>query len=116
MDEDEESADLVALEKKLEAKNEAKNRSRETSINTNSNPASPNPKAPAEEASTSPASSMMSQETTKEKDDKGKARTTLEEDGNDEGVAQLSEMLCSLVTNHAGETRYIGKSQFFPHS
>jgi hypothetical protein len=43
--------------------------------------------------------------------------TTPEKDSQDserEEVAELSEMMCSLVTNTNGETRYIGTNQTLP--
>lgn len=42
---------------------------------------------------------------------KDRPTTTAEDEqpGEHEEVEALSEMMCSLVTNHYGETRYIGK-------
>ena len=37
------------------------------------------------------------------------AKVDEEEDDTQEGVEELSDMMCSLVTNNCGETRYIGE-------
>jgi hypothetical protein len=36
------------------------------------------------------------------------AKVEDEEEEKQEGVEELSDMMCSLVTNNCGETRYIG--------
>lgn len=49
----------------------------------------------------------------KEKEKDNEKRKSLEPEkgkGEEEEVEALSEMMCSLVTNNSGETRYIGTS------
>ncbi len=114
--EDEESTDLGALEKRLEEK---KQQSRHGSTMTGSNPTSPSqPASSTHEAAVSPNSTATSHEGSKdrekdkdkkEKDDHANHATLSEVDEGEEDVANLSEMMCSLVTNHSGETRYLGK-------
>lgn len=56
---------------------------------------------------TTPNRSTPSPNTTKENDQE-KANTTDKEKAREEEVEALSDMMCSLVTNNCGETRYIG--------
>lgn len=80
-------------------------------MTTTSNPTSPSqvPSA-AEGAHSTPQSTLTSPEPGKEshKDDKRKSITPAEDNQEEEEVEALSEMMCSLVTNQCGETRYIG--------
>lgn len=53
---------------------------------------------------------MTSLESPKEGDDRRKSMDVKQQDkDNNEEVEALSEMMCSLVTNTSGETRYIGR-------
>lgn len=75
-----------------------------------SNPTSPslgNGTTPQAESS-SPRSALTSPEpqTSEKNGEKGQK----EPEKSPEEVADLSDMMCSLVTNNCGETRYIGKS------
>lgn len=121
MGEDEESTDLGALEKRLTEKNQ---QSRHGSLATGSAPTSPSqPASAGDGAMSSPQSGVTSPEAgkekekdkdkeKKEKDEKRKSFTPSndQEDESEEEVAALSEMMCSLVTNQSGETRYLGRS------
>lgn len=101
---------------------ERNTKSRQTSMAaTTSTPTSPSqatsiPSA-ADGAELTPQSSMTSPNPAA-KDGKPKSITPAPaDDGEREGgeeVEELSEMMCSLVTNNYGETRYIGKSQRCP--
>jgi hypothetical protein len=58
-----------------------------------------------------PRSSLTSPEPVKDKEKDNEKRKSLTPDrgrGEEEEVEALSEMMCSLVTNNSGETRYIG--------
>ncbi|PNY29113.1 Transcriptional activator protein acu-15 [Tolypocladium capitatum] len=104
------ATDLGELERKLAEK------SRHESMTTTSNPTSPSqvPSA-AEGAHWTPQSALTSPESGKEShgDDKRKPTTPPEDGQDEEEVEALSEMMCSLVTNQCGETRYIGSSSGF---
>lgn len=106
---DDDPSDLGVLEKKLADK------SRQTSLLTGSTPVSP-----SQVDGSTPQSSLTSPgKAFQEAQEKVK---TMSEDRKDddsdsekqEEVEALSEMMCSLVTNQCGETRYIGAS--FAHS
>ncbi|ATY60138.1 fungal specific transcription factor domain-containing [Cordyceps militaris] len=109
LNDDDPDTDLGALEKKLQEK------SRQASLAIGSN--SP-PVSPLQADNCTPRSSMTSPG--KESADKRKSGLSAEDrrakDSDDEGheeVEALSEMMCSLVTNQSGETRYIGSSSGF---
>ncbi|KAF4978656.1 hypothetical protein FZEAL_4999 [Fusarium zealandicum] len=115
---DEEDGDLGALEKKLMERNQ---KSRQASMAAASTPPSPSrpPSIPSalDGAESTPQSSMTSPKPTI-KEDKHKAVTPAPaaddaENEDKEEVEVLSEMMCSLVTNNYGETRYIGSSSGF---
>lgn len=99
------ATDLGTLEKKLVEKHQ---QSRQASQAT-SDPISPQPTLAQEGSASTPHSSLASPAPTKDSD-KTSAATPEKDDQEDgrEEVAQLSEMMCSLVTNNNGETRYIG--------
>ncbi|KAK2603769.1 hypothetical protein QQS21_004054 [Conoideocrella luteorostrata] len=111
LSEDDNGTDLGALEKKLAEK------SRQASTVATS-PMSPSQTISAHDGiDSTPQSALTSPDPTKDKqsDEKRKSITPAE-DANDQGeeeVAALSEMMCSLVTNQSGETRYIGSSSGF---
>ena len=106
------ATDLGELEKKLAEK------TRQASMTTASNPTSPSqvPSA-AEGAHSTPQSALTSPEPGREshKDDKRKSITPAEDSQEEEEVEALSEMMCSLVTNQCGETRYIGMQRCRQH-
>ncbi|KAH6964160.1 hypothetical protein HG530_003442 [Fusarium avenaceum] len=125
---DDEDGDLGALEKKLM---ERQQKSRQPSMAVVSGPNSPSHSVPsaADGNVMTPQSSLTSPNSIT-KDDKRKsttpapattpstaqAPTTNGEEANPEDqveVEALSEMMCSLVTNNFGETRYIGSSSGF---
>lgn len=106
LDEDDNTTDLGALEKKLTEKH---SKSRQASMVTTSSPTSPSqaPSGPDGSMST-PQSSLTSPHPIK--DEQRKSVTPMDENGEEqEEVEALSEMMCSLVTNGYGETRYIGE-------
>ncbi|KAM0484690.1 hypothetical protein ACHAP7_003252 [Fusarium lateritium] len=125
---DDEDGDLGALEKKLM---ERQQKSRQPSMAVVSGPNSPSHSVPsaADGNVMTPQSSLTSPNSIA-KDDKRKSTTpapattpssapapaTNGEEANPEDqveVEALSEMMCSLVTNNFGETRYIGSSSGF---
>lgn len=108
--EDDGATDLGTLEKKLAEKKQA---SRHASQVAQSNPTSPSQATSGqEETSSTPRSALTSPEPPKDKEkDKDEQRKSVDEQRpeSEEEVEALSEMMCSLVTNNSGETRYIGK-------
>ncbi|KAF7543926.1 hypothetical protein G7Z17_g10352 [Cylindrodendrum hubeiense] len=120
LDDEEGDVDLGVLEKKLMERNR---QSRQTSLATTSSPASPSQATSAPSATdgagSTPQSSFTSPAPAAVKDEnvKHKSMSPAEDkDKNPEGqeeVEALSEMMCSLVTNNYGETRYIGSSSGF---
>ncbi|KAI8714446.1 hypothetical protein NCS52_01164400 [Fusarium sp. LHS14.1] len=113
---DEEDGDLGALEKKLMERNQ---KSRQASMATASSPASPSQTASVPSAIDGTGSTPQSSLTSPNpviREDKRKSVTPAPDDANPEDqeeVEALSEMMCSLVTNTYGETRYIGSSSGF---
>ncbi|KAI0471927.1 N-terminal binuclear Zn cluster-containing protein [Xylariaceae sp. FL0804] len=109
--EDDESTDLATLEKRLAEKHQ---HSRHTSQAAQSNPTSPSLTTSGQEgAGSTPQSSLTSPEPTKEREFKREGSQDPDESKTEEEVVALSEMMCSLVTNQSGETRYIGSSSGF---
>lgn len=108
--EDDGATDLGTLEKKLAEK---KQESRQASQAAQSTPTSPSQATSAHDGTAStPRSSLTSPEPPKDKDrdEKRKSIDDQRQEGEEE-VEALSEMMCSLVTNNSGETRYIGTSR-----
>lgn len=104
--EDDGATDLGTLEKKLAEK---KQESRQASQAAVSNPTSPSLATSAQEgAASTPRSSLTSPEPPKEGEEKRKSVDGGRPQESEEEVEALSEMMCSLVTNTSGETRYIG--------
>lgn len=109
LNDDDPSTDLGSLEKKLQEK------SRHASLATTSN--SP-PVSPLQADNSTPQSSLASPgKEPKEPAERRKSGLSAEDrrardsdDEEQEEVEALSEMMCSLVTNQSGETRYIGTS------
>ncbi|KAI8964019.1 N-terminal binuclear Zn cluster-containing protein [Daldinia sp. FL1419] len=107
---DDESTDLATLEKRLAEKHQ---QSRQASQAATSNPTSPSQATSGHDgAASTPRSSLTSPEPTKDRDYR-KDGSPQPERPKDEEVESLSEMMCSLVTNQSGETRYIGSSSGF---
>ncbi|EJT77502.1 fungal specific transcription factor domain-containing protein [Gaeumannomyces tritici R3-111a-1] len=105
--EDDGATDLGTLERRLAEKT----RSRQASM-VASNPTSPSHTASGPEGNAStPQSALTSPEPPK--DEKRNSLTPENEGEKEEEVAALSEMMCSLVTNNSGETRYLGSSSGF---
>ncbi|OAA67664.1 fungal specific transcription factor domain-containing protein [Cordyceps fumosorosea ARSEF 2679] len=109
LNDDDPDADLGALEKKLQEK------SRQASVAIGSN--SP-PVSPLQADNATPQSSLASpgKETAEKRKSGLSAEDKRAKESDDEGheeVEALSEMMCSLVTNQSGETRYIGSSSGF---
>lgn len=102
--------DLGTLEKRL---SEQKDPSRRPSMAI-SNPTSPAQSTTGKEGNDdSPNSSLTSPEAQKEQFSKEKKEEASSEEKKtekkrEEAVEELSDMMCSLVTNNCGETRYIG--------
>ncbi|KAL7797671.1 N-terminal binuclear Zn cluster-containing protein [Trichoderma ceciliae] len=107
-----EDDDLAELEKRLTDKSDL------AAAAQSSSPSSPLHLTSESEGTASPRSSVTSPDLHKDKDrgqeEKNKpAATPGSIQGEEEEVEALSEMMCSLVTNQCGETRYIGSSSGF---
>lgn len=114
--EDDNGEDLGVLEKKLVEKHQ---QSRQASQAVASQPTSPSQATSGRDGTSStPRSSLTSPEPVRDKEkdrdhdhDKRKSAPPgppEEKKQDEEEVEALSEMMCSLVTNTCGETRYIG--------
>lgn len=116
LDDEDGATDLGTLEKKLAEK--VQQRSRQAShVTAISNPTSPSQATSVQDGPAStPQSVFTSPEPQKDKekekdDDSNNKRNSSVAPGNgEEDVEALSEMMCSLVTNQSGETRYFGKA------
>ncbi|KAL7936689.1 fungal-specific transcription factor domain-containing protein [Trichoderma chlorosporum] len=106
-----EDEDLAELEKRLIEK------SGQAPAAQSSSPSSPARLTSESDAAASPRSSITSPDLQRDKDrgqeDKQKLATPPGVLYGEEEVEALSEMMCSLVTNQDGETRYIGSSSGF---
>ncbi|KAH8767955.1 fungal-specific transcription factor domain-containing protein [Hyaloscypha sp. PMI_1271] len=98
--------DLGTLEKRLAEKRESQRQSEAPG----SQPTSPSHSTPNEGSGSTPRSTLASPEPNSKNGDKRKS--TISEKSEEE-VEALSDMMCSLVTNNCGETRYIGSSSGF---
>ncbi|KAL2157221.1 hypothetical protein VTH06DRAFT_6357 [Thermothelomyces fergusii] len=104
------ATDLGALEKKLAEKHQ---QSRQAS-QAISDSTSPQPNSGQDGSGSTPHSSLTSPGPAKDGDKRTSATPENDDQDDDqEDVAELSEMMCSLVTNTNGETRYIGSSSGF---
>ncbi|OLN85001.1 putative transcriptional regulatory protein C530.05-like protein 6 [Colletotrichum chlorophyti] len=113
-EDDDADTDLGTLEKRLAEKQQ---RSRQVSQAV-SDPTSPLQATPGQnETDSTPHSAITSPEPTKdsgkEPRDGDKRKASVSDEKEQEEVEALSEMMCSLVTNQSGETRYIGSSSGF---
>lgn len=109
-DDDNGATDLGTLEKKLAEKTA---QSRQNSQAAASNPTSPQTTPGQDGNNSTPRSSLASPMPEPAKDKEGEKRPLIAPDKEDkketeQEVSALSEMMCSLVTNTNGETRYIG--------
>ena len=104
LDEDDGATDLGALEKRLAEKAQQKRASQATS-----HPTSPSQATSGKDGAMSPRSALTSPEPAKDSDKRSSVAPDEPEEQERE-VEALSEMMCSLVTSHNGETRYIGKT------
>ena len=102
-EDDSSATDLVTLEKKLAEKRLSRQASQAVSDPTS--PAQPTPSQDAVPALT-PQSSLSPEPG--HKDERRNSLVPEKSEKDEEAVAALSEMMCSLVTNNSGETRYIG--------
>lgn len=103
--------DLGTLEKRLADKNLSSQRG---STGPASNPTSPTQSTPNEGTGSTPRSALTSPEPPSKSGHGERRNGTAEpEKPAEEGVEALSDMMCSLVTNNCGETRYIGSSSGF---
>jgi hypothetical protein len=107
LDEDDNGAtDLGTLEKKLAEKHQQSRQASQVA----SNPTSPSQATSGQDGNPStPRSSLASPEPAKDGEKRKSLTPEKEKKGEEEEVAALSEMMCSLVTNNYGETRYIGR-------
>lgn len=105
------ATDLGTLERKLAEKQQE---SRQASQAAHSSPTSPSQATSGHEAGDyTPRSSLTSLESPKDGDDRRKSMDGKQQDKENEEVEALSEMMCSLVTNTSGETRFLGSSSGF---
>jgi hypothetical protein len=108
--EDDGRTDLGTLEKRLQERSQSAARSTVTSPQSQASPAtvggrpvgSPSISTPLNQSVTSPETGNTSTEDASTKDPQKK-----------ENVDALADQMCSLITNTAGETRYIGSSSGF---
>ncbi|KAI1117235.1 N-terminal binuclear Zn cluster-containing protein [Nemania sp. NC0429] len=111
--EDDEATDLATLEKRLAEKHLQSKTGSHASQSSHSNVTSPSQATSGPDGSDStPRSSFTSPEPPRERESRGE-HSPPSDRKNEEEVAALSEMMCSLVTNQQGETRYIGSSSGF---
>ncbi|KAI1813963.1 N-terminal binuclear Zn cluster-containing protein [Poronia punctata] len=111
-----EATDLATLEKRLAEKNRQSKHASHASHISQASQSSPTSEyqatSPPEGAGSTPQSAFTSPGPTGDRNNR--RETTPPSDGHsEEEVAALSEMMCSLVTNQQGETRYIGSSSGF---
>lgn len=98
---EDDNVDLGMLEKRLAEKRE----SQRASAAPGSNPTSPSQVSQADGNGSTPRSSIASPEPQVKNGDKLASEAP---EKSEEEVEALSDMMCSLVTNNCGETRYIG--------
>ncbi|KAI9646677.1 hypothetical protein NHQ30_004674 [Ciborinia camelliae] len=100
--------DLGTLEKILQEKNLSRRASAVPGSNATS-PTQSTPGGPADGNGATPLSAIASPEPNKGSEKRNsKGGTNGESEEKEEPVEALSDMMCSLVTNNCGETRYIG--------
>ena len=100
--------DLGTLEKRL-AENKQRSQSHKSPSTAASNPTSPSHSSPNEANEYTPRSTAPDSPPSKSGiSNRGKNKSCDEPAKSEECVEDLSDMMCSLVTNNCGETRYIG--------
>ncbi|KAF7927621.1 uncharacterized protein EAE98_006003 [Botrytis deweyae] len=105
--------DLGTLEKILQEKNQSR-RASAVPASSATSPTQSTPGGPPEANGSTPKSTIASPEPNKESEKRqSKDSKSGETDENGEPVEALSDMMCSLITNNCGETRYIGSSSGF---
>ncbi|KAH8652373.1 fungal-specific transcription factor [Xylariales sp. PMI_506] len=105
--EDDDMTDLATLEKRL-AEKHGQNRQ---VAGLMSEPTSPSQATSGRDGSMTPQSALTSPEPAK--DEEKRRASSVHQERSEEEVEALSEMMCSLVTNQSGETRFIGSSSGF---
>ncbi|KAI0490951.1 N-terminal binuclear Zn cluster-containing protein [Xylaria cf. heliscus] len=111
--EDDEATDLATLEKRLAEKRQQSKHGSLASQASLSNPTSPSQATSGPDGlDSAPQSALTSPEPIKEREFK-RDHSPPPDGKSEEEVEALSEMMCSLVTNPQGETRYIGSSSGF---
>lgn len=105
-DDDNGATDLGTLEKKLVEKQQQSRQASQAA----SNPTSPSQATSGQDANSSASRSSLASPEPAKGSDKGRSVTPEKDNAEEEQeeVSELSEMMCSLVTNNYGETRYIG--------
>ncbi|KAI1819051.1 N-terminal binuclear Zn cluster-containing protein [Xylaria intraflava] len=110
---DDETTDLATLEKRLAEKRQNSKHASQASQASQSSATSPSQAASGlDGVESAPPSALTSPEPAKERENRRDFSPPSDGKGEEE-VAALSEMMCSLVTNQQGETRYIGSSSGF---
>ncbi|KAI2623426.1 N-terminal binuclear Zn cluster-containing protein [Xylaria nigripes] len=107
---DDEVTDLATLERRLTEKREQLKTESQTTQASQSNQDSPSQAAVRSHGSNSSTQSAFTSPEPAEKRGFRTHHSLPEEEKTGEEVAALSEMMCSLLTNQQGETRYIGSS------
>ena len=114
--------DLGTLEKRLAEQRHrrsdpgtpSKSPAGSTSTGTLARPSSDSQRpSPRMDQPSTPKSSVASPDSAKDKE-QDKESTKDKEKAREEEVEALSDMMCSLVTNNCGETRYIGRFYWGP--
>ena len=109
LNEEDGATDLGVLEKRLQEKHQ-QTRHESQSVSDPTSPSQTGMDGPESTPQSSLTSPEPGKETHSHKDkDADKRKSVTPEKEDEEEVEALSEMMCSLVTNHQGETRYIGK-------
>jgi len=105
LNEDDNGTDLGEIERRLAEKN----LSPRTSVAPASSPGSTEHSTQHGENGSTPRSALASPEPQNKDGDKAEVKSNDEKTPREgEGVEELSDMMCSLITNNCGETRYIG--------
>lgn len=100
--------DLGTLEKLLQEKNLSR-RASAVPASSATSPTQSTPGGPPEANGSTPKSTIASPEPNKDSEKRNsKGSQNGETDEKGEPVEALSDMMCSLITNNCGETRYIG--------
>jgi hypothetical protein len=101
--------DLGTLEKRLAEKKISERASQASG----SKPTSPSQSTSNEGSGSTPRSTLTSPEPQNQSKNGDKRHSMVEPEKTEAEVEALSDMMCSLVTNNCGETRYIGTACCF---